>query len=65
MIRRDSHKQREAQELHKLVIKKFKRRKVYARFKNNIWATNSAEAGSLIHIFNHGVKYILCVIMKL
>ena len=27
-----------AQQLHKPVIKKFKRRKMYARFKDNIWA---------------------------
>ena len=33
------------QELHKLVIKKFKRRKV-SRFKVNILATNLAETGS-------------------
>ena len=26
-----------AEEFHKTVIKKFKRRKVYARFKDNIW----------------------------
>ena len=27
-----------AEELHKPVIKKFKRKKDYARFKDNIWA---------------------------
>ena len=32
-----------AQELHKPVIKKFRRRKVYARFKENIWAADLAE----------------------
>ena len=36
-----------AEELHKSVIKKFKRRKVYARFKDNIWAVDLAEMGSL------------------
>ena len=35
------------QELHKSVIKIFKRRKVYARFKNNFLAANLAEMGSL------------------
>ena len=35
-----------AQELHKPVIKKFKRRKVYARFKDNIWEADLAETGS-------------------
>ena len=36
-----------AQELQKPVIKDFKRRKVYARFKHNISATDLAEMGSL------------------
>ena len=36
-----------AEELHKPVIKKFKRRKVYARFKDNIWAADLAEMESL------------------
>ena len=36
-----------AEELHKPVTKKFKGRKVYARFKDNIWAADLAEMGSL------------------
>ena len=36
-----------AQALHKTMIKKFKRRKVYSRFKDNIWAVDLAEMGSL------------------
>ena len=36
-----------AEESHKLVIKKFKRRKVYARFKGNIWTTDLTEIESL------------------
>ena len=36
-----------AQELHKPVIKNFKRRKVYTWFKDNIWAADVAEMGSL------------------
>ena len=36
-----------AQGLHKPLIKKFKRRKVYARFKDNIWVSDLAEMGSL------------------
>ena len=35
------------EELHKPVIKKFKRKKVYARLKDNIWASDLAEMGSL------------------
>ena len=33
------------QELDKPVIKKFKRRKVYASFKDNIWAADLARTG--------------------
>ena len=40
------------------MIKKFKRRKVYTRFKD-IWAADLAEMGSLFS-FDHGVKYLLC-----
>ena len=36
-----------AEELHKLAIKKFKRRKVYTGFKDNIWAADLAEMESL------------------
>ena len=32
-----------AEELHKPVFKNFKRRKVYARFRNNIWAADLSE----------------------
>ena len=34
------------EELHKPVIKKFRRRKVYARFKENIWVADLAEMKS-------------------
>ena len=50
-----------AEELHKPVIKKFKRRKVYARFKGNIWAANVAERESLSSK-NKNFKYLLYVI---
>ena len=36
-----------AEELHKLVTKKFKRRKVYTRFKSNTWAADLAGMESL------------------
>ena len=50
-----------AEELHKIVIKKFERRKVYARFKDNIWVADLAEMESLSSV-NKNVKYLLCVI---
>ena len=36
-----------AEELHKPVIKKFKKRKVYVRSKGKIWAVDLAKIGSL------------------
>ena len=48
-----------AEELHKPVIKKFKKRKVYARFKDNIWAADLAEMGPLSSK-NKDVQYFLC-----
>ena len=48
------------QELHKLVIKNFKRRKVYSSFKDNFWAADSAGMGSL-PCLNHDVKFLLCI----
>ena len=50
-----------ANELHKPNIKKFKRRKVYSSFKDNIWGVDLADM-SLISKFNKGIKYLLCVI---
>ena len=50
-----------AQQLHKPVIRKFKRRKIYTMFKDNIWAAGLAEMGSLSPK-NRGVKYLLCAI---
>ena len=50
-----------AQELHKPAIKKFKRRKVYAKFKDKIWAADLAEMESLSSK-NKNVNYLLCVI---
>ena len=50
-----------AEELHKPVTKKFQRRKVYARFKDNIWEADLVEMGSLSSK-DKNVKYLLCVI---
>ena len=49
------------EELHKPVIKKFKRRKVYLRFKDNIWAEDLTEIGSL-PCKHRNVKHFLYVI---
>ena len=50
-----------AEELHKPIIRNFKRRKVYSSFKDNIWGVDLADM-TLINKFNEGIKYLLCVI---
>ena len=50
-----------ADELHKPVIKKFNKRKVYSQFKDNIWEVDLADMESLSKK-NKGIKYLLCAI---
>ena len=50
-----------AEELHKPIIRKFKKRKVYSSFKDNISGTDLAEMQS-ISKSNKGFKFLLCVI---
>ena len=50
-----------AEAWHKSVIRKLKRRKNYAKFKDNIWAADLTEMGSL-SFSNRGFKYLLSVI---
>ena len=50
-----------ADELHKPVIKKFNKRKVYSQFKDNIWGVDLADMQSLSRQ-NKGIKYLLCAI---
>ena len=50
-----------ADELHKPIIKKFDKRKVYSQFKDNIWEADLADMQSLSRK-NKGIKYLLCVI---
>ena len=47
-----------AEELHKPVIKKFKKRKIYVRYKDNIWAADLAEIRSL----SSKIENVKCVI---
>ena len=49
-----------ALELHKPIIKNFKRRKVYSSFKDNIWGVDLADM-QLISKYNKGIGYLLCV----
>ena len=48
-------------ELHKPVIRKFKKRKVYSSFRDNIWGADLADMQSLSK-YNKGIKYLLCAI---
>ena len=49
------------EELHKPIIKKLKKRKVYSAFKDNIWAADLADV-QLISKFNERFRFLLCVI---
>ena len=50
-----------AEELHKPIIRKFKKGKVYSGFKDNIWGDDLADM-QLIIKFNKGFRFLLCVI---
>ena len=50
-----------ANELHKQIITKFKRRKVCSSFKDNIWGIDLTDMQSLSK-YNRGIKYSLCAI---
>ena len=44
-----------ANELHKLIIRKFKKRKVYSYFRDNIWGVDLVGMQSLSE-YNKGIK---------
>ena len=48
-------------ELHKPIIRKFEKRKVYSAFKDNIWAADLADM-QLLSRYNKGIRFLLCVI---
>ena len=50
-----------AKELHKLIIKKFEKRKVYLSFKDSIWHADLANM-QLISKFNKETRFLLGVI---
>ena len=50
-----------AKELHKPIIRKLKKRKVYSGFKDNILGADLADM-QLISKFNKGFRFLLCVI---
>ena len=50
-----------ADELHKPIIRKLRKRKVYSSFRDNIWGVHLADMQSL-SIYNKTIKYLLCAI---
>ena len=50
-----------AEELHKPIIRKFKKRKGYSAFKDNIWGADLADM-QLLNKYNKGIRFLLCVI---
>ena len=50
-----------ADELHKSIIRKFKKRKVYSSFRDNIWGVDSVDTQSPSK-YNKRNKYLLCAI---
>ena len=50
-----------AEELHKPIIRKFKKRKAHSSFIDNIWG-GDLDNMQLINTFNKGFRFLLCVI---
>ena len=50
-----------ADEFHKPIIRRFKKRQVYSAFKDNIWAADLADM-QLISKFNKGLRFLLYAI---
>ena len=50
-----------AEEIHKPIIRKFKKRTVYSRFRDNIWGADLADM-ELINKFSKRFRFFLCVI---
>ena len=56
-----SQNQQLAEELHKPIIIKFKKRKVHSTFKDNIWGADLADMQSISR-YNKGIRFLLYVI---
>ena len=55
-----SQNQQLAEELHKPIIRKFKKRKIHATFKGNIWGADLVDM-QLISRYNKRIRFLLCV----
>ena len=47
--------------LHKPIVRKLNKRKVYSSFKDNIWGVDLADM-QLLSKFNKGIRFLLCAI---
>ena len=50
-----------AGELHKQIIRNFKKRKAYSSFRDNMWGVDLADMQSLSK-YSKGIRYLLCAI---
>ena len=50
-----------ADELHKPIIRKFEKTKVYSSFRDNIWGADLADM-QLISKFNKGFRFLMCAV---
>ena len=50
-----------ANELHKPIIRKFEKRRVYSTFKDTNWGVDLADM-QLLSKYNKGIRFLLCVI---
>ena len=50
-----------ADELHKPIIRKYKKRKLYSSFRDNIWGADLADV-QILSKFTKGFRFLLCVI---
>ena len=53
-----------AEELHKLIIKNFRKRKVHSFFKDNTWDAGLSDI-QLISKVNEGIPVLLCASMTI
>ena len=47
-----------ANELHRQIVRRFKRKKVYSPFRDNIWTVDLADMQSLSK-YSRGIRYLL------
>ena len=50
-----------AEELHKPIIRKFEKRKLYSSFRDNIWGVDLADM-QVLSKYHKGYRFLLCVI---